>query len=138
MDRQHAIERLPQAYASALLLRDRGFDDAAIAVALALELEAVPVFLGVAEEKLAALISTTTPSSCAVAECAMDTHPWTNYEIARLRDEERLLHAREARLAQEARASEAQLAVAGPADSLIARLMRRGLAVRRAPARSGA
>ena len=66
----------------------------------------------------------------------MDTHPWTNY--ARLRDEERLLHAREARLAQEARASEAQLAVAGPADSLIARLMRRGLAVRRAPARSGA
>ena len=29
----------------------------------------------------------------------MDTHPWTNYEIARLRDEERLLHAREARLA---------------------------------------
>ena len=30
----------------------------------------------------------------------MDTHPWTNYEIARLRDEERLLHAREARLAR--------------------------------------
>ena len=53
----------------------------------------------------------------------MDTHPWTNYEIARLRDEERLLHAREARLAQEARAGEAQLAVAGAADSLIARLM---------------
>ena len=68
----------------------------------------------------------------------MDTHPWTNYEIARLRDEERLLHAREARLVQEARAGEPQLAVAGPADSLIARLMRRGLAVRRAPARSGA
>jgi hypothetical protein len=68
----------------------------------------------------------------------MDTHPWTNYEMARLRDEERLLRAREARLVKEARASEPELGVAAPADSLLARLMRRGLAVRRAPARSGA
>jgi hypothetical protein len=67
----------------------------------------------------------------------MDTHPWTNYEIARLRDEERLLQAREARLVQEARAGEPQLGVADPADSLLARLTRRGLAARRAPARSG-
>ena len=55
MDRQSAIERLPQTYATALVLRDRGFDDAAIAAALSLELEAIPVLLGVAEEKLAAL-----------------------------------------------------------------------------------
>jgi hypothetical protein len=68
----------------------------------------------------------------------MDHHPWTKYEIARLRDEERLLRAREARLVREARADKPQLAVADPADSLIARLLRRGLAVKRAPARSGA
>ena len=55
MDRQSAIERLPQTHASALVLRDRGFDDAAIAAALSLELEAVPGLLRVAEEKLAAL-----------------------------------------------------------------------------------
>ena len=35
----------------------------------------------------------------------MDIHPWTKYEIARLRDEERLLRAREAGVAREARAS---------------------------------
>jgi len=68
----------------------------------------------------------------------MDTHPWTNYEIARLHDEERLLRAREARLVQEARASRPQLAATGSADSLLARLLRRGVTARRAPARSGA
>jgi hypothetical protein len=31
----------------------------------------------------------------------MDIHPWTKYEIARIRDEERLLRAREARRAKE-------------------------------------
>jgi hypothetical protein len=67
----------------------------------------------------------------------VDTHPWTKYEIARLHDEERLLRAREARLVQEARAGEPEVGVARPADSLLARLMRRGHAARRAPARSG-
>jgi hypothetical protein len=37
----------------------------------------------------------------------MDIHPWTKYEIARLRDEERLLRAREASLVREARAANA-------------------------------
>ncbi len=71
----------------------------------------------------------------------MDTHPWTNYEIARIHDEERLLRARDARLAgeaREARASEAQLSAGDAPDSLFARLKRSGLAVRRAPVRSGA
>jgi hypothetical protein len=33
----------------------------------------------------------------------MDIHPWTKYEIARLRDEERLLRARSAMRAKELR-----------------------------------
>ena len=37
----------------------------------------------------------------------MDIHPWTKYEIARIRDEERLLRAREASLVREARAAAA-------------------------------
>jgi hypothetical protein len=61
VDRQSAIERLPQTYASALALRDRGFDDAAIATTLSLELEAVPALLRVAEEKLAALTDENEP-----------------------------------------------------------------------------
>jgi len=36
----------------------------------------------------------------------MDIHPWTKYEIARLRDEERLLRAREAMHASELRNSD--------------------------------
>jgi hypothetical protein len=31
----------------------------------------------------------------------MDTHPWTQYEVARLRDEERLFRARDAMRARE-------------------------------------
>jgi hypothetical protein len=54
---------------TALVLRDRGFDDAAIAAALSFELEAIPVLVGVAEEKLAALTTTTSPCSGAVGEC---------------------------------------------------------------------
>jgi len=46
----------------------------------------------------------------------MDIHPWTKYEIARIRDEERLLRAREARLAREARASSVDDDVAGQAS----------------------
>jgi hypothetical protein len=33
----------------------------------------------------------------------MDIHPWTNYEVARLRNEERLMRARDAMRALEAR-----------------------------------
>jgi hypothetical protein len=36
----------------------------------------------------------------------MEIHPWTNYEIARMRDEERLKLAREAMRSLEARSSE--------------------------------
>jgi hypothetical protein len=43
----------------------------------------------------------------------MDIHPWTKYEIARVRDEERLLRAREAMLARELRTSAVDDEVAG-------------------------
>lgn len=36
----------------------------------------------------------------------MDIHPWTRYEIARLRDEERLLRARDAMRARDVRKAE--------------------------------
>jgi hypothetical protein len=36
----------------------------------------------------------------------MDIHPWTKYEVARIRDEERLLRARAAFHARELRASD--------------------------------
>jgi hypothetical protein len=36
----------------------------------------------------------------------MDIHPWTKYEIARLRDEERLLRARDAMHLRELRESQ--------------------------------
>jgi hypothetical protein len=69
------------------------------------------------------------------------SHPWTKYEIARLRDEERLLRARSAMRAIEARGADALQeqpgAVAG-SESLLERLRRLGLAVKRAPAGSGA
>jgi len=35
----------------------------------------------------------------------MEIHPWTSYEIARIRDEERLTRARKAMLVREARAA---------------------------------
>jgi hypothetical protein len=67
-------------------------------------------------------------------------HPWTKYEIARLRDEERLLRARSAMRAIEAREAPdvGQTTRVQDSESLIDRLRRLGLATRRAPARSGA
>lgn len=68
-------------------------------------------------------------------------HPWTKYEIARLRDEERLLRARSAMRANEARQArdaERQAGRVGSSESLIDRLRRLGLAAKRAPAGSGA
>ena len=68
-------------------------------------------------------------------------HPWTNYEIARLRDEERLLRARSAMLvreAREARRSELQSGDRTRATSWLQRIRRPGVATDRAPAGSGA
>jgi DNA-directed RNA polymerase specialized sigma24 family protein len=58
VNRERAIEKLPETHAAALRLRGRGFDDDAIAAALTLQPEAVPVLLQLAEEKLAALVAT--------------------------------------------------------------------------------
>jgi hypothetical protein len=56
MEREQAMEELPEAYAVALRLRGRGFDDGAIAAALSLTPEAVPPLLCIADAKLALLI----------------------------------------------------------------------------------
>jgi DNA-directed RNA polymerase specialized sigma24 family protein len=55
MDDEAAISRLPETHAAALRLRARGFDDEAIAKALALESNAVAPLLAIADAKLAAL-----------------------------------------------------------------------------------
>jgi len=70
----------------------------------------------------------------------MDIHPWTKYEIARLRDEERLLRARSAMRASEARRARdvEQAGRAQAGESVLNRLRRLGLGVKRAPASSGA
>jgi len=57
MDREHAIEQLPETYAAAVRLRGRGFDDDDIAAALALTPEAVPSLLRIADAKVALLIA---------------------------------------------------------------------------------
>ena len=55
----------------------------------------------------------------------MDIHPWTRYEIARIRDEERLLRAREASLVREARAAAGSDGDAGAQTSWFGWLRRR-------------
>jgi DNA-directed RNA polymerase specialized sigma24 family protein len=55
MNVEAAFSRLPDTHAAALRLRARGFDDDAIAAALALEPAAVAPLLQIAEAKLAAL-----------------------------------------------------------------------------------
>ena len=57
----------------------------------------------------------------------MDIDPWTKYEIARMRDEERLLHAREARLARELRRPEAEDIARSVESSWFAWLRRRSV-----------
>jgi hypothetical protein len=57
VDLEDAYGRLPQTYAAALRLRARGFDDDAIAAALALEPQAATALLCIAEAKLVALTS---------------------------------------------------------------------------------
>jgi hypothetical protein len=71
----------------------------------------------------------------------MDTHPWTNYEIARMQDEERLLQARSEMLVREAREARRGKREKGEPPNTVSwlvRMRRRGVAPDRAPARSGA
>lgn len=66
-------------------------------------------------------------------------HPWTKYEMARLRDEERLLRARAAMRAVELRDAEPTVVVQERETiSLLDRILRRGGALEREPARSEA
>jgi len=57
MDREQALEQLPETHAAALRLRSRGFDDDAIARALGFKPDAVAPLLQVADAKLAALLA---------------------------------------------------------------------------------
>jgi len=50
------MEQLPETHAAALRLRGRGFDDEAIADALAIPPQGIPELLRVADHKLAALM----------------------------------------------------------------------------------
>ena len=61
MDREQALEQLPETHAAALRLRSRGLDDDAIAAALTLEPEAVALLLQIADAKLAALLAERPP-----------------------------------------------------------------------------
>jgi DNA-directed RNA polymerase specialized sigma24 family protein len=63
MNREQAIEQLPETHAAAVRLRGRGFDDDAIATALSLPPEAVPELLRIADQKLATLVESSTPSA---------------------------------------------------------------------------
>jgi hypothetical protein len=67
----------------------------------------------------------------------MDVHPWTKYEIARLGHEERLLRARVAMQALEARRCEAQTSSSQRTTSWLDRIRRRGSVTKRAPAGAG-
>jgi DNA-directed RNA polymerase specialized sigma24 family protein len=57
MDRQNAMERLPEAHARALRMRDSGLSHQEIAHSLEAPLEAVGTILAIAEAKLSALLS---------------------------------------------------------------------------------
>ena len=59
----------------------------------------------------------------------MDIHPWTKYEIARIRDEERLLRARAAMQVRELRRTDAdEVGETSRAVSWLDRLRRREVA----------
>jgi hypothetical protein len=57
MDRSSAIGQLPTAHAVAVRLRDHGFDDHVIAVAIGIGKHEVPILLRIAERKLINLLS---------------------------------------------------------------------------------
>ena len=70
----------------------------------------------------------------------MGIHPWSNYEIARMHDEERLKLARAAMLSLEARAartSEKEPESEESSSSWLDRIRRRGTSTPGTPARSG-
>jgi hypothetical protein len=64
----------------------------------------------------------------------MDIHPWTKYEIARIRDEERLLRARAAMQSRELRAAQEIEPGVVVRSSWLDRLRRREAVVEQAPA----
>jgi hypothetical protein len=68
MDRERAIEQLPETHAAAIRLRARGFDDSAIAQALSLRVEAVPAVLEIADGKLGDLLACEAPAPPAADE----------------------------------------------------------------------
>jgi DNA-directed RNA polymerase specialized sigma24 family protein len=59
MDRAAAIAQLPEAYATAIRLRDEELNDQAIAAQLDIEVEAVEPLLRLAAAKLDAILVTT-------------------------------------------------------------------------------
>jgi DNA-directed RNA polymerase specialized sigma24 family protein len=59
MHNERLLGRLPETYATALRLRERGLNERAIAAELSVEPEAVRALLGLAEAKLAALLART-------------------------------------------------------------------------------
>jgi DNA-directed RNA polymerase specialized sigma24 family protein len=63
VNRERAIEQLPETHAAALRLRGRGYDDDAIAAALSLPPEAVAELLRIADQKLAAVVAGSSTSS---------------------------------------------------------------------------
>jgi hypothetical protein len=64
----------------------------------------------------------------------MDIHPWTKYEIARIRDEERLLRARAAMQSRELRKAQEIEAAGVMRSSFLDRLRRREPVAEQAPA----
>ena len=67
----------------------------------------------------------------------MDIHPWTKYEVARLRDEERLLRARDAARAADLHRRGPEIEPVEP-SSLLDRIRRRRVSLRQARAGSSA
>jgi hypothetical protein len=62
MDRTAAIAKLPDAYATALRLRDEDVGNEEIAARLGIELEAVAPLLRIAAAKLGAIVGATKPA----------------------------------------------------------------------------
>ena len=56
MDRQNAMDRLPEAHARALRMRDSGLSHQEIAHSLQAPIEAIGTILAIAEAKLSALL----------------------------------------------------------------------------------
>lgn len=57
MDRASAVRQLPALHGVAIRLRDEGFDDHVIAVALGLDHDQVPVLMRIAASKLDRLVT---------------------------------------------------------------------------------